>query len=217
MRKESNVRIKIAYYERKAYRAMQQDIWDQAEKYLRLLLDMNESNMGFRYNLGVCLLAQKKFEEAEQLFLGNVERYGESLRTCRVLGDLYYEWNDREQALEWYQKAIEDNPDRREKKLLRSRISICESPEKFDRVSQAFSLAEEARKLKSTQPEKSLELYKRAAKADPTHVEALNAVGGLLLEHYKEPESALKYLRQVDKLVNSEHLQLQIQRIEKKK
>jgi tetratricopeptide (TPR) repeat protein len=200
------VRFKSTWYERKALKAMQQDQWDTAETYLRKLLEMHETNMGMQYNLGVCLLAQHKFEEAEGLFLANVEAYGESLRTCRILGDLYYEWGDAQKALEWYSKALEDDPDVKEKRLLNARIAVCRNPDTFKRAYTSFELARQARSMRKQNPQESLELYEKAAKADETHVEALNAAGELLLEYKKDPDQALRYFKKAEKLVYSPQL-----------
>lgn len=200
------MRIKSTLYEKKALKAMKHDQWDTAETYLRKLLEMHETNMGLQYNLGVCLLAQQKFEEAEGLFLANVEAYGESLRTCRILGDLYYEWGDAQKALEWYAKALEDDPDVKEKRLLNARIAVCRNPDVFNRAYTSFELAKKARAMRKQNPQESLALYEKAAKADETHVEALNAAGELLLEYKKDPDQALRYFKKVEKLVYSPQL-----------
>lgn len=200
------MRFKSTWYEKKALKAMQHDQWDTAEIYLRKLLEMHETNMGMQYNLGVCLLAQHKFEEAEGLFLANVEAYGESLRTCRILGDLYYEWADAQKALEWYAKALEDDPDVKEKRLLNARIAVCRNPDAFKRAYTSFELARQARAMRKQNPQESLELYEKAAKADETHVEALNAAGELLLEYKKDPDQALRYFKKAEKLVYSPQL-----------
>lgn len=200
------MRFKSTFIERKALKAMKEDQWDTAERYLRKLLELYETNMGLQYNLGVCLLAQNKFEEAEGLFLANVEAYGESLRTCRILGDLYYEWKEAQKALEWYSKALEDEPDAKEKRLLNARIAVCRNPDLYKRAYSSFELAKRARSMRKQKPQESLELYEKAAKADETHVEALNAAGELLLDYKKDPEQALRYFKKAEKLVYSPQL-----------
>lgn len=211
------MRIVTVYYERQALKAMMEDRWESAEQYLRKLEDRpgNKGTMGFNYNLGICLLAQKKFEEAQELFLENVSSFGESLRTCRVLGDLYYEWGRREKALDWYQKALEDEPGERERRFLQIRIDLSSDPGMFERAYGAQALLEEARSLRKSDPKEALKLYREVAERDRSNVEALSAAGSLLLEQGENADDALSYLRAADGLIASDQVTRMIEKAEK--
>lgn len=61
--------------------------------------------------LGYWFLDRKKYQEALEIFLFNVELFPEDAGFFDSVGDAYMEMNNKAKAIEWYEKALEMNPE----------------------------------------------------------------------------------------------------------
>ncbi|MCF7940682.1 MAG: tetratricopeptide repeat protein [Spirochaetia bacterium] len=203
------------YYQRRALNAMVEEKWVEAERFLKRQMNGKPPMMGLTYNLGLCLLAQQRYEEAEQLFLASIERYGESLRLCRILGDLYYLWGRREDAHRWYEAAFADDPADPERQLIAERIRLTGEQECFDRVLESVELVIRARECFTEDPEQALGLYQKAADYDPTNIEALNNIGSIYFDHTQDPRTAATYFIKVLRLAHHQGAVKNLEKAEK--
>ncbi|AEV29813.1 hypothetical protein SpiGrapes_2026 [Sphaerochaeta pleomorpha str. Grapes] len=191
------------YHQRRMLNAMVQNQWTEAETHIRKLLVLQGKSMGLEYNLAVVLLGLEQNEEAFQMLLSCVERYGESLRLCRLLGDIQYGRGNREDSIHWYSLALSDNPTEKEKRLLSLRLELLFDSKRFFMIQEKLASLPEARTCLETDPQKAFSLYKEIAEADPTHVESLNNLGTLFLNEYKDPLAAEEKFSQVLELVDN--------------
>lgn len=182
---------------------MVQNQWNVAEAHIRKLLVLQGKTMGLEYNLAVVLLGLEQSEEAYQVLLSCVQRYGESLRLCRLLGDIQYVRGSREDAMHWYSIALGDDPPRKEKRLLSIRMELLSDTKRFSLIQERLASLSEARSCLEADPQKAFALYQGIAEADPTHVESLNNLGTLYLNEYKDPLAAEKKFSQVLELVDN--------------
>jgi tetratricopeptide (TPR) repeat protein len=183
--------------------AMVQNQWPEAETHIRKLLDLQGKTMGLEYNLAVVLLGLEHLEEAFVLLVSCVERYGESLRLCRLLGDIQYVRGNGKDASHWYTAALNDKPSDKEERLLTMRLDLLSDDARYSLIQKRLTTLDEARSCLETDPKKALALYQAIAEADPTHVESLNNLGTLYLNEFKDPLVAEAKFSQVLALVDN--------------
>lgn len=75
------------------------------------LADQYEFRGGDVDKLGYWLLDRKKTKEALNIFLFNIELYPEEPGFYDSVGDAYLAMENKEKAIEWYEKALEINPE----------------------------------------------------------------------------------------------------------
>ncbi|WP_320129196.1 tetratricopeptide repeat protein [uncultured Sphaerochaeta sp.] len=191
------------YHQRRMLNAMVQNQWVEAESHTRSLLDKQGPSMGLEYNLAVVLLGQERFEEASRTLFLAIERYGESLRLCRLLADIQYVRGNRNEAIQWYQKTLDDNPQGKELHLVTARLDLLLDETRFHRIQETLQGIGEAREQLEKNPQRAFVLYQAIAEADPTHVEALNNLGTLYLNSFNNPLAAVEAFSQVLALVDN--------------
>jgi tetratricopeptide (TPR) repeat protein len=184
--------------------AMVQNQWVEAETHIRKLLALQGASMGLQYNLAVVLLGKEQLEEAFKILVSCTETYGESLRLCRLLGDVQYVRGERVDAIHWYSLAMQDNPQEKEHRLILMRLGLLSDEPRFSLIQEKLATLVEARSFLEKDPLKAFSLYKDLADADPTHVEALNNLGSLYLNEYKDPVAAEEKFAQVLQLVDNQ-------------
>ena len=182
---------------------MVQNKWEEAERFLLKQIAHKGTSMGLQYNLALIYLGQERRQDAYDTLLSCADTYGESLRLCRMLGDIQYIKGERLGAIRWYTTALSDGPDAKEAKLISKRITVLEDESRYQRVLANQEDVEQARLLFTTKPEQALELYLRVVKDDPTHVEALNNLGSLYLDEFHDAKKAEAYFMKVLELVDS--------------
>ncbi|MDY0288872.1 MAG: tetratricopeptide repeat protein [Sphaerochaeta sp.] len=191
------------YYQRRTLNAMVQNRWQEAERFMLKQIARQGSSMGLQYNLALIYLGQERKDEAYETLLACSEMYGESLRLCRMLGDIQYIHGDRLDALAWYNTALKDSPDEKEANLITQRVQILLDEQRYQRVLANHADVELARLLFASKPEQALELYLRVVEDDPTHVEALNNLGSLYLDEFHDAPEAEACFVEVLALVDS--------------
>ncbi len=191
------------YYQRRTLNAMVQNKWEEAERFLLKQISHKGTSMGLQYNLALVYLGQDRKQDAYDTLLSCVDTYGESIRLCRMLGDIQYMHGKRLDAIRWYTAAIADNPNEKESKLILRRIEILGDENRYQQVLVNQEKVEQARLLFATKPEQALDLYLSVVKDDPTHVEALNNLGSLYLDEFHDAEKAESCFMLVLELVES--------------
>ena len=191
------------YYQRRSLNAMVQNNWKEAERFLLKQIAHQGYSMGLHYNLALIYLGQERKKEAYETLLACVDTYGESLRLCRMLGDIQYMTGERIEAVRWYTSALADSPNEKETKLITARLLVLADENRYHQVLENQKWVEQARALLEKEPEQALELYLRVVEDDPTHVEALNNLGTLYLDVLHDARKAESYFTQVLELVDS--------------
>lgn len=191
------------YYQRRTLNAMVQNSWEEAERFLLKQIARQGSSMGLQYNLALIYLGQERKQEAYETLLACADTYGESLRLCRMLGDIQYIHGERLDALRWYNTALADDPSEKEASLIAQRVKVLTDEPRYQRVLANQADVEQARLLFSTNPDQALKLYLRVVEDDPTHVEALNNLGSLYLDEFHDAKKAESYFVRVLELVDS--------------
>ena len=118
-------KIKLFFLNRFALNAYISTDYTKALKYYEKILRNNPCHPGLMYNIGLCYFAMKDYARAESFFMDELDRYGETGDRLRTLGDLYYRWKKREQALFFY-KQLEEYLNYSEN-WLKTRIGILEN------------------------------------------------------------------------------------------
>lgn len=205
------------YVQRRMLNAMVQNNWKEAERYNQNLIRHSGSSMGLQYNLALVSLGLGKKQEAYSLLTQAVETFGESLRLCRLLGDIQYLDGQADQAKRWYSSALEDNPNEKESKLLALRLEILNDPNRYARVMENQKDLPLALQAMETDPQRSLSLYLHIVEDDPTQVESLNNIGVLYLENFKNAPLAEQYFSRVLELVDHTGAAKNLAKVRKRK
>lgn len=184
------------YYQRRALNAMVQNKWDEAETFLQKQIAHKGPSMGLRYNLALAYLGQQQREKAYKQLIWCIDNYGESLRLCRLLGDIQYIHGERLEAIQWYELALEDSPGEKEESLIRLRLSVLQDEPRYQRALANQQEIERARSLDVREVSVALELFHRVIEDDPSHVEALNNLGSLYLDELGDADRAIYYFEE---------------------
>ncbi|MDC7239359.1 MAG: tetratricopeptide repeat protein [Spirochaetales bacterium] len=175
--------------------------YTKAEELFRRILKSAPSTQGAGHNLAVCLMAQERYDEAEEFFLREIEALGECFSRSIALGDLYFTWGKRKSAEEWYGKSLEECPGPTIRQFLKKRIVLCRSEEKFADAMEGFSLMKQGkREVEAGEFDKAIESFELAFEKDPTQYQSLNEAGVLLMNHKKEYRRAREHFKTALKL-----------------
>ncbi len=190
------------YYQRRMLNAMVQDKWEEAERFTHKLINHEGPSMGLHYNLALIALGSGEKEKAYDVLVKAVLRYGESLRLCRLLGDIAYLSGKQDEAVHWYTSALADNPSEKEEYLMRIRLELLSSDEKYTKVLQAYQLLPEAQKVLDSDPDKARSMYEQILADDPSQAEAWNNLGCLALDHFSDTKTAIEAFGKTLELVD---------------
>lgn len=91
-----------------------------------------------RFNEGMKLFQEQKFEEAAAIFQAIVDEYPDLNQVNVNLGTVYFQMDEFEKAIEYLNKALENDPDNAD---IRSRIADCYL--RMNRTEDAFLLFKE--------------------------------------------------------------------------
>ncbi len=161
--------------------------YSKAEEMFKKIYKSAPSTPGVGHNIGVCLMAQERYDDAESFFLKEVENLGECFSRSIALGDLYFTWGRRESAETWYGKSLEDCPTATIKQFLRKRIVICKNEEKFSSAMEGFRLMQQGRhEVENGEIDRAIASFELSFEKDPTQYQSLNEAGVLLMNHKKE-------------------------------
>jgi len=180
---------------------MVQNKWTESEHFTRKLIHHRGASVGLAYNLALITLGSGRTQEAYDQLLESVETYGESLRLCRLLGDIAYLDGKRQEALQWYEKAEREAQSPKELRFIRMRLEILSKADWYARVVAVLPLVRQAQQAMENQPSRAWDLYRKVVLEDPSQVEALNNLGVLELEHFHHAEQACSYFSKVLELV----------------
>ncbi len=187
--------------QRLAMNALAQGEYRKAEERFRKLREKEGDSQGIRHNIAVCLMAQEKFDEAEPLFMEELEDYGECFSRHVTLGDLYYIWGKREECERFYRLSLEEAPSTKVTNILKKRLATCKDPEAFARVEESQKLLKEGRKKNSEEDfDAAMDCFERSFERDASQYQSLNEAGVLALNQKKDPRKALYYFEKAELL-----------------
>jgi len=173
--------MKIKNWQQTAYNSLVSNNYAKAEAYFRKLYELQPNVQGHAFNLAVSLMGLKRFSEAESLFLEDIEQFGSTFSRCRSLGDLHYLWGNPEKTAHWYKKALKEDGDDRDKRMLRKRIEKCSDSEAFRKVQESHEWFDRGSSLSAEgNYDEATDAFRTAAELDETNIPALNNVGSLL-------------------------------------
>ncbi len=190
------------YYQRRMLNAMVQSKWEEADQFTHKLINHEGPSMGLHYNLALIALGSGDKEKAYDVLVKAVLRYGESLRLCRLLGDIAYLSGKGEEAIHWYASALDDEPTEKEEYLIKLRLELLSSADRYVKALEASSLLTQAQELFKSDYEGARSLYERIVKDDPSQAEAWNNLGCLALDHFNDKQSAIEAFTRTLELVD---------------
>nr|WP_319473282.1 tetratricopeptide repeat protein [uncultured Sphaerochaeta sp.] len=190
------------YYQRRMLNAMVQNKWEEAEGFTHKLINHEGPSMGLHYNLALIALGSGDKDKAYDVLVKAVLRYGESLRLCRLLGDIAYLSGKGEEAMHWYASALADEPNEKEEYLIKLRLELLSSEKNYTKALDACALLPDAEKLLVSDPEDARSLYERIVSDDPSQAEAWNNLGCLALDHFNDKRSAIEFFTRTLELVD---------------
>lgn len=190
------------YYQRRMLNAMVQNRWEEAERFTHRLINHEGASMGLHYNLSLIALGSGDRGKAYDILIQAIQRYGESLRLCRLLGDIAYLRGQKEEAERWYTSSLQDTPSGKEEYLMRLRLELLSSQKKYTKALRAAALLPEAEKLIESDPQEARSLYERVVADDPSQAEAWNNLGHLALDHFSDVNAAIEAFSRTLELVD---------------
>ena len=193
-------RIRLFFLNRFALNAYISTHYTKAIKYYEKILRSNPDFPGLMHNIGLCCFAMKDYNRAESFLLEDIDSYGETDSRLRTMGDLYYRWGKREQALMYY-KRLEEYLNHGEK-WLKLRIAILKDEEESVNAFNAADRLDEALvKMREGLADDAKNLLEAGSSEDPSSFQILNNLGVIALKEYNDPEKAVFYFEQADDLM----------------
>jgi tetratricopeptide (TPR) repeat protein len=181
----------VDHLRQQAFNALAANRFVDAELLFRKIEDMQPGAMGNGHNIGVALMGQERYEEAERLFAAELENFGDAFHRFKTLADLYYVWGRPEQAAEFYAKAkvaAQQQPDRN---FCERRAAISSNPARFAQVRESIAANKRGAELYfKHEIEPAMLEFKRAGELDPTNFQSFNNLGAIELNNKKDAAAA---------------------------
>ena len=189
--------IRLFFYKRFALNAFVLQRYEKALTYFGRITALCPDTPGVHYNMGLCLMGLKRFEEAEAAFKEDVRKNGTNWERCKALGDLCYIWGKRENAKQWYEKCRALSDDHPDAPWLDNRLALLSSSEDMAPMLDAHRLLEEGITCMGKKSHAEAEsAFEEAVAKDPTNIQALNNLGVLRMEVNGDPDGAAACFRQ---------------------
>lgn len=167
---------------RKAVEAFSRAAYDDAKKLFRAVLEDEGERAGHLYNLGLCHLALEEFEESERYLLRELKLFGDHYPRLKTLGDLYFLWAKPKESLRWYERAIAEDAEGDDARIVRHRIELCGEECAFSAAMDSLSSYRQGiEAMLSKNTEEALALFIQAAEQDASNIHAWNNYGVILL------------------------------------
>lgn len=171
--------------------------YKKAERWFRKLETSEPNSIRVLRNLGVILLAQGKPEEAERYLIKEEKLYGASFYRHSALADLAYAIGKRKEASRRYKFALKE-PECAEggkafhmRRLMESRLAICEDEKKFAGTRRAMERFREAESLReSGSYHEAIAAFMDSFALDDTNWPALNNAASIYMNTLKQPADA---------------------------
>lgn len=185
-------KIKLFFLNRFALNAYISTDYTKALTYYEKILRGDLRHPGLMHNIGLCYFAMNDYGRAETFLIDEIDSYGETGDRLRTLGDLYYRWEKRAQALMYY-KRLEEYLNHCEN-WLSLRIGILGNEMRTAAAFGAADRLEEAlAKMKEGSVEKAQELLEQGMKEDPSSFQIVNNLGVIALKNNNDPAKAVSY------------------------
>ncbi len=163
-----------------------------AEEAFQAVLELQPSRPGIHHHLALVWAARGDFERAEPLLLKELEDFGEHYPRLRVLGDLYYQWGKRDEAVAMYTRALAEECPDSDRMYITERIAVAGDPLRFkDALKSRDTLLEGNRLLESGNHEEAARMFQQAVEFDRTNVSGWNNLGVVYLDHLNVPGEAV--------------------------
>ncbi len=209
-------KIRTAIRERRALNSFVSGDYSGAEKHFTALEKIDPHRSGLNHNLGLTAMALGRYEEAEKRFLRDHKDLGDYYPRIRVMADLYYIWGKREQAEIFYRKALENSPPDGSRRVIMERISITADPEMYEYACESAGLYAEGNiLLEDKRYEDALKLFLEALEKDKTNLPALNNIGVIQMNYYRDYSSAAETFEKGLELENLEWLEANLEKAKK--
>jgi tetratricopeptide (TPR) repeat protein len=212
-------KIRKGLHHKRAREAFAAGDLERAEHYFALLSRDYPQTRGFARSLALIRRSLGKFEDARSFFLADIEENGESADRYGELAELEYQAGNRDAAAQYYRelvRMVEESATGEGEFLLelaRKRIDICEHPDRYASARRAKELFREAlASLREQQHDRALRYLRATVEADPTHFQALNNLGVLLLNIEEDPKAAVEVFEQAAELSPSESIRGNLER-----
>ncbi len=193
-------KIRLFFLNRFALNAYISTDYVKALGYYEKILRGSPRHPGLMYNTGLCHFAMKDYDRAESFLIDEIDSYGETADRLRTMGDLYYRWGKRGEALMYYRK-LEEYLNHREN-WLKLRIDILNNEESAASAFKAAEKLDEALvKMREGSPDRARELLEQGLKEDPSSFQIMNNLGVIALKEKKDPEKAVSYFELAEDLM----------------
>ena len=193
-------KIKVFFLNRFALNAYITNDFNKALKWYEKIFQISPDEPGLMHNIGLCYFSLNDYKRAEPFLLDDMDTYGETGDRLRTLGDLYYRWKRRVQALMYYNR-LKEYQGHAENWLIR-RIGILKNEKEADLAfSAADSLEEALVKMKDKQVADATRLLEQGAKQDPSSFQIINNLGVIALKEENDPVKAVAYFEQAEELM----------------
>ncbi|WP_319560163.1 tetratricopeptide repeat protein [Marispirochaeta sp.] len=184
------------WHQCKAFNYFVSGKYDKAENSFLRLLKADPNKVGMRHNLALVKLALGKHDEAVQLLLEELDRFGGVYSRYRALGDSCYLWGKAGEAAAWYRKGLEEGvPSEEDRRFLEKRIEICGEAQTFENAMEGIRQFNEGNNaLRNGDSPSAAEYYRESAELDPTNFMARNNLGSIYMNHEKDyPRAAAAF------------------------
>lgn len=168
----------------------------RAEKHFLKLIALFPEREGLHYNCALAQMGLKKFDQAEELLLREIARFGDSYVRRKTLGDLYYISGNFPAALKTYQHCRHMDGANADLRLLQLRSDCCRDPERYVELRRSLGCYERGAVLVRSDPEVAETLLKEAVRLDPSNFLVLNNLGVIAMNHRREYPTAYAYFQQ---------------------
>ncbi len=194
--------LRIKYWERIAFNAFTLAKFEKARQAFARLLELAPRRRGLRFNLGLALLAMKRYEEAWRCFLDEKAACGDSLPLDKALAETAYRMGDRAAARQYYSRALGKQPSAKEQAFCSLRVGICADADLFAQAMKAQAILDRADDIMQLSGFESAEpLLQEVCRLDQTSFQAMNNIGAIRLAK-KDYAGALDFFRRAEKLVD---------------
>jgi len=193
--KQLKDRLLIGYYKRLALNSYVCSDFENAVSKFQKILAIDPKVKGIHFNIGLAFLSLKDYQKAEEYILKETKIHGHSYPTDKALADLAFLSDQREKALKYYKKSLK-HKDCEFKPLLQERISQCESEEGFNKLRLSITIFEDACKMmEQKEYDKAFSMFQKSVDNDPKNYNALNNMGTISMNIYKNYPQAEGYFR----------------------
>ncbi|SDK44819.1 TPR repeat-containing protein [Maridesulfovibrio ferrireducens] len=207
-------KFRLKYHERMAFNGFVKSEFKKAIKHFKKIAAIAPERQGINFNMAVCLISLRKYEEAEEYLQKELECGTPGLPLLQALAENSFLCGNRKEALSRYERILKENIPDKTRRFTELKIKIMENEKTFKNALKSRNYIDKGDIfLEQGDFVNARKNFTKATKLDLTCFQAHNNLGVIAMNHFNDYKLALTHFEKADELNDIPAVQMNIHKL----